>query len=66
MWIAIVTLINWILLVDLILQIVFYGWRPIVALKKEFVYEGILQLIYLSFFITYCAASVRDNLTRQI
>ena len=41
------------LLIDLVLHLVFYGIRTIYSLKKEYVYEAILQLIFISMIISY-------------
>ena len=45
-WVFFCMLINFVLLIDLVLHLVFYGWRPILALRKEFVWEAILQAAF--------------------
>lgn len=49
-WVNMTVFVNMFLLVDFILHMVFYGWRTIVALRKDYLWEGGIQI---AFFISY-------------
>ena len=41
------------LLIDFVLHLVYYGPATIYKLKKEYVYEGVLQLISIGMIVSY-------------
>jgi len=41
-WVSVSVLINLMLLTDLVLHVLCYGWRAILALRKDYLWEGML------------------------
>lgn len=64
-WVLIFTFLNLALLVDLVLHVVFYGFKTIVKLRKEYIWEALCQFAVFVTLIVYYSCDM-ENLNKQI
>ena len=58
-WVYVVLTLNMVLLVDLVLHFVYYGPMTILRLRKEYIWEGILQVIFIVCVALYFTSSMQ-------
>lgn len=63
---SIACIIDIVLLVDLVLHLIVYGPVAIAKHKKEFVWEGILQVVFICLIIPYFSTSSLSTQIRMV
>ncbi len=64
-WVVIFTFFNLALLADLVLHVVFYGFKTIIKLRKEYIWEALCQISAFVTLFVYASCDI-DNLNKQI